>query len=203
MQPGRTVPASGVAVFGPLQFQAGRACYACALGRPYFGRAAAPRALGRGRGSCRPPGPCPPSLGLLCPPGACARSSRGRWSWSASAWAAGPSAAARGQPAPDHLERPRPVAGAAPPGLPPAAARPALPRPAPGRGAPEGRRGAASVRPPRFPPRIGAGFSPVTRAAGDSPAHNARPRRSPRNARSINHSDMKSTNFMQVRLHKT
>ena len=66
-----------------------------------------------------------------------------------------------------------------PPGLPPAAARPALPRPAPGRGAPEGRRGAAPVRPPRFSPRFPAGISPVTRAAGDSPAHNARPRRFP------------------------
>lgn len=68
------------------------------------------------------------------------------------------------------------------------------------------RRGSAN-RPPRFchrdfPPRIGPGFSPVTRAAGDSPAHNARPRRSPRNAISINHRNMKSTNFMQVRLHK-
>ena len=118
---------------------------------------------------------------------------RGRWSWSESA----------GTARPDHMERPRPVAGAAPPGLPPNAARPALPRPAPGRGAPEGRRGAAPFRPPRFPPRFPAGISPVTRAAGDSPAHNAGPRRSPRNASSINHRNMKSTNFMQVRLHKT
>lgn len=61
------VPASGVAVFGPLQFQAGRACYACALGRSYFGRAAAPRALGP---SIMPPAwTVPPSMGLLCPPG--------------------------------------------------------------------------------------------------------------------------------------
>lgn len=58
-------------------------------------------------------------------------------------------------------------------------------------------------RPPRFPPRFPAGISTVTRVPGDSPAHNARPRRSPRNAISINHRDMKSTNFMQVRLHKT
>ena len=58
-------------------------------------------------------------------------------------------------------------------------------------------------RPPRFPPRFPAGISPVTRVPGDSPAHNARPRRSPRNAISINHRNMKSTNFMQVRLHKT
>ena len=41
-----------------------------------------PPPLGRASG---PPGPCPPSLGLLCPPWACARSSRPRWSWSASA----------------------------------------------------------------------------------------------------------------------
>lgn len=64
------------------------------------------------------------------------------------------------------------------------------------------RRGSAH-RPPRFPSRFPAGISPVTRAAGDSPAHNARPRRSPRNAISINRREMKSTNFMQVRLHKT
>ncbi|MGX8703110.1 MAG: hypothetical protein ACSW8H_01505, partial [bacterium] len=57
--------------------------------------------------------------------------------------------------------------------------------------------------PPDFAPRIGPGFSPVTRVAGDSPAHNARPHRSPRNAISINHRDMKSTNFVKLRLHKT
>ena len=99
------VPASGVAVFGPLQFRAGRACYAAALGRSYFGRAAAPRALGP---SIMPPAWTVPALpGLAMPSGACARSSRGRWSWSASAGTAGPSAAARGQPAPDHLTRGR------------------------------------------------------------------------------------------------
>ena len=54
-----------------------------------------------------------------------------------------------------------------------------------------------------FPPGFRQGFSPVTRAPGDSPAHNARSRRSPRNALSINHRNMKSTKFMQVRLYKT
>lgn len=62
---------------------------------------------------------------------------------------------------------------------------------------------APAILPPRFSPMFPAGIFPVTRAAGDSPAHNAKPRRSPRNASSINHSDMKSTNFMRLRLHKT
>ena len=143
-----------------------------------------------GRRSCRPPGPCPPSLGLLCPPGACARYSRGRWSWNASA---GAGAVFPGRAAPA-LPGPR-LPWAGPPGR--------LDR-ARGRL----RRGRCSRRgsdhlPPRFSPRFPAGISPVTRAAGDSPAHNARPRRSPRNAISINHRNMKSTIFMQVRLHKT
>ena len=143
-----------------------------------------------GRRSCRPPGPCPPSLGLLCPPGACARYSRGRWSWNASA---GAGAVFPGRAAPA-LPGPR-LPWAGPPGR--------LDR-ARGRL----RRGRCSRRgsdhlPPRFSPRFPAGISPVTRAAGDSPAHNARPRRSPRNARSINHSDMKSTIFVKLRLHKT
>ena len=146
-----------------------------------------------GRRSCRPPGPCPPSLGLLCFPGAGldlpgaagagARQpgpGRGRVPWA--------SCARRGQ-LPPRL----PWAG--PPG-----------RLGRGRGrlrrGRRSRRGSAH-RPPRFSPRFPAGISPVTRAAGDSPAHNARPRRSPRNARSINHSDMKSTIFVKLRLHKT
>ena len=62
------VPASGAAVFGPLQFRAGRACYAAALGRSYFGRAAAPRALGP---SIMPPAWTVPALpGLAMPSGA-------------------------------------------------------------------------------------------------------------------------------------
>lgn len=126
--------------FGPLQFQAGRACYACALGRSYFGRAAAPRALGPW---IMPPAWTVPALpGLAMPSGACARSSRGRWSWSASAWTARP----------DHLER---------------RVRPAFPG------------SSCAFFPRRFSPRIGPGFPPVTRAAGDSPAHNASPRRFP------------------------
>ena len=121
----------------------------------------------------------------------------GRWSWSASAWTAGPSAAAPGQLAPDHLERPAAAMASAP--------RPARPCLAPRRGEVprRGGEGPPPHRPPRFSPRFPAGISPVTRAAGDSPAHNARPRRSPRNARSINHSDMKSTIFVKLRLHKT
>lgn len=111
-------------------------------------------------------GPGPASPGLAMPSVACARSSRGRWTVSLGRPPGSP-----GAPAPRGLGRPS--------GLPPAAARPALPRPAPGRGAPEGRRWAAPVRPPRFSPRFPAGISPVTRAAGDSPAHNARPRRFP------------------------
>lgn len=142
--------------------------------------------------------------GLAMPSGACARSSRGRWSWSASARAAGPSAAARGQLAPDHFMRGRgrvPWASCArrcqlPPRLTWAvdhAARPAWAA-APGADQPTG--------PRDFPPRIGPGFPPVTRAWRISPAHNARPRRFPRNALSINHSDMKSTIFVSVRLHE-
>ena len=70
-------------------------------------------------------------------------------------------------------------AGAAPPDQ--QQPRPVRRRPGPG---PSGQIHAAkSTRrppnsPPDFAPRIGPGFSPVTRGPGDSPAHNARPRRS-------------------------
>lgn len=56
--------------------------------------------------------------------------------------------------------------------------------------------------PPRFCPRIFAPASPVTRAAGDSPAHNARPRRSPRNARSNNPYLYEINYFIQLCLHE-
>lgn len=132
----------------------------------------------------------------------------GRWSWSASAWTAGPSAAAPGQLAPDHLERPA-AAMASAAAAPPLGRASGPPGPWPGT-PPPGPLLPARIRPPAptifprdFPPCFRPGFSPVTRAAGDSPAHNARPRRSPRNAISINHRNMKSTIFMQVRLHKT
>lgn len=74
MQPGPTVPASGVAFFGPLQVRAGRrsACPGRTMPAP-------------GSSAARPPGPCPPSLGLLCPPRA-GLDRHGptvpRWSWS-------------------------------------------------------------------------------------------------------------------------
>lgn len=95
------------------------------------------------------------------------------------------------------LHAPAPAPGRIPGRTGPAPAAPAAPA------APRIRPAGCGDRPPRFPTRFPAGISPVTRAAGDSLAHNARPRRSPRNAISINRRDMKSTNFMQVRLHKT
>lgn len=70
---------------------------------------------------------------------------------------------------------------------------------APGADQPTGPRDFA----PGFCPQDRPGISPVTRAAGDSPAHNASPGASPRNALSINHRNMKSTNFVKLRLHKT
>lgn len=137
-------------------------------------RAAAPRALGelcprrdrqqlarRGRGSSRPPWACYAlrGLGLIFPgPLDLERVSLEPW------------------PGPCSLGDLRPPW--------PAPAAPPLDR---GRGrlcrGRRSRRGsgppAAATGPRDFPPRIGAGFSPVTRAAGDSHAHNARPRRFP------------------------
>ena len=162
------VPASGVAVFGPLRFRAGRACYVCALGRSYFGRAAAPRALGP---SIMPPAWTVPALpGLAMPSGACARSSRVRWSWSASAWAgAGPCSLG-------DLRPPWPV----PPGRITwsAAARPACRLPPPawpclaprlGEVPRRGGEGPPPSGPRDLPPCFRPGFSPVTRATGFPP----------------------------------
>lgn len=119
-----------------------------------------------GAGPPCPPGPCPPSLGLLCPPGP-ALDLPGAAGAVPPAWA---SCAHRGQ-LPPRL----PWAG--PPG-----------RLGRGRGR-RSRRGSAQRLPVIFPailpPGTGPGFSPVTRAA-DFPAHNARPRCSPRNARPNN-----------------
>lgn len=125
--------------------------------------------------------------GLAMPSGACARSSRPRCSWSASAGAAGPSAAARGQLPPDHLTRGRgrvPWASCArrgqlPPRLPwTVAGAASAGAAAPGTDQPTGPRDFS----PRFPPRFPAGIFPrnprhrifprVTRGPGASP-HNA------------------------------
>ena len=103
------------------------------------------------------PGPASPGLAMpwrIPPALELERVSLDRWSWSASAGAARPA-----------CRLPPPV-------------RPCL---APRRGEVprRGGEGPPPVRPPRFSPRFPAGISPVTRAAGDSPAHNARPRRFP------------------------
>lgn len=185
------VPASGVAFFGPLQFQAGRACYAAALGRSYFGRASAPRALGP---SIMQPAWTVPALpGLAMPSGACARSSRGRWSWSASAGTAGPSAAARGQPAPDHLTRGRgrvPWASCArrgqlPPRLPGPGLRAAWAVAGAASAGASSRRGSAH-RPPRFSPRFPARIFPRNPRHRIFPRITRGPGASPRNASAIN-----------------
>ena len=135
----------------------------------------------------------PPSLGLLCPPGAGldrrgaagagARQpgpGRGLVPWASSARRGRRSR--RASPGPGRGRLPwagAASAGAAPPDQ--QQPRPVRRRPGPG---PSGQIHAAkSTRrppnsPPDFAPRIGPGFSPVTRGPGDSPAHNARPRRS-------------------------
>lgn len=118
------VQASGVAVFGPLQFRAGRACYACALGRSCFGRAAAPHALGpsimpRRVDRGRPPWACyalrGPALDLPGPL-ELERVSLGRWTVSRCARPActGSPDAWPGPPPLDDLRPPGP-APAAPP----------------------------------------------------------------------------------------